>query len=142
MPYTPTGTVSANSQTVTAPDGTQFNAPGYADFAGVYAYGQQLSNIGFPLDGVGIYMGSGTSGMFDFQRPGGNTFYSTYTYASNYAIGVMLKGAGYSQQQALLLAGLAARGLMGSNARNPAQVSAWTNGWNAAASGACKRTGS
>ena len=132
--------VPAGSQTVVSPDGTSFNAPSYADFAAVYKYGQSLSSIPFGFDTFGIQVAVGHGGMYDFQRSGGQSFTGAYTYASNYAVGVVLAGAGYSLSQALKIAGGFAS-MMSSNAGSPAQRSAWTNGWNAANSGACGRGG-
>jgi RHS repeat-associated protein len=128
----------AGSISVTAPDGTVFNAPGYADFAGAYAYGQSLRSIPFGLDAFGLQVAVGHGGMYDFQRDG-QTFIRPYVYASNYAVGIVLNGAGYSRANAIRVAGGFAR-LRSSNAGDPAQLSAWTNGWNAAASGSCTRT--
>ncbi|TWB39022.1 RHS repeat-associated core domain-containing protein [Nitrospirillum pindoramense] len=129
--------VPAGSQSVTAPDGTTFNAPGYADFAAAYAFGKSLNGTPFPLDTFGIQMAVGHGGMYDFQR-NGQSFIRAYTYASNYAVGIVMNGAGYSLSQTMDIAGGFA-GMFSSNAGDPAQVSAWTNGWNAAQSGACKR---
>jgi hypothetical protein len=130
--------VPAGSQSVTAPDGTTFNAPSYADFAAAYKYGQSISSIPFGLDTFGIQVAVGHGGMYDFQRSGGQSFTGAYTYASNYAVGVVLAGAGYSLDQALKIAGGFAS-TMSSNAGSPAQRSAWTNGWKSAHSGSCNR---
>ncbi len=128
----------AGSISVTAPDGTVFNAPGYADFAGAYAYGRSLRSIPFGLDAFGLQVAVGHGGMYDFQRAG-QTFIRPYIYASNYAVGIVLNGAGYSRANAIRIAGgYAAVG--SSNTGDPAQLSAWNNGWNAAASGSCTRT--
>ncbi len=133
-PFTPTPGVLPGSQTVTAPDGTQFSAPPYADFKGAYAYGQSLAPIPTPLDAMGIKVGVGYGGIFDFQRSG-NSFYGNYTYASNYAVGILMNGAHYSLGATKSIAA-------GFGSANSRQISnsapqAWTNGWNAAASGAC-----
>ncbi len=48
-----------------------------------------------PLDAMGIKVGVGYGGIFDFQRSG-NSFYGNYTYASNYAVGILMNGAHYS----------------------------------------------
>jgi hypothetical protein len=79
-------------------------------------------------------------GTFDFQRNGGrgmksgnldNIFYSAYTDASNYAVGVYLNGAGANLWETLAIAKLAADS--GSkNAGSPALGRWQTLGWKAA----------
>lgn len=137
LPLKKTNASPPDAVRVTTPDGTSFHAPPYADFAAVYRYGRSLRSIPFGLDAFGLQTAVGHGGMYDFQRDG-QTFIAPYTYASNYAVGIVLNGAGYSLNSAISIAGGFAS-LMSSNAGDPAQISAWTNGWNAAASGACRR---
>ena len=80
-------------------------------------------------------MGVGQGGIYDFQRSG-NGFNSAWTYASNYVVGIVMNGAGFSQSEMVQIAsGYAA--VMSRNAGDPAQLDGWINGWEAAASGAC-----
>jgi hypothetical protein len=76
---------------LTAGDGESFYAPPYADFLKVYAAGE--ANWQNPFAAIsGIWL----NGTYDFQRDNGS-FYSAYTNASNYAVGVYMAGAGYSR---------------------------------------------
>jgi len=84
---------------------------------------------------MGIQIGIGHGGIFDYQRSG-NTFYGSYTYASNYAVGIVMNGAGYSLNSTVFIASRFAN-MFSSNAGAPQQAAAWKNGWNAAMSGAC-----
>jgi hypothetical protein len=65
-----------------------FYAPASADFGAVYDYGKSLSNLwgSDRLNGIGTAVGQG--GLFDFQRSG-DIFYTKYTDASNYGVGVL-----------------------------------------------------
>jgi hypothetical protein len=81
--------------TVTAPDGTLFPAPAWADFKNAFSAGA--------ADGYNWFSQNsdfGHWGTYDFQRNGG-TFVDAYKSAANYAVGVGLKGAGYSRQDAI-----------------------------------------
>lgn len=77
-----------------ATDRYTFYAPGYADFAAAYVFGKSLRKIPTPLDIPAIWMAVGHGGMYDFQR-NGQIFIREYTYVSNYAVGIVLNGAGY-----------------------------------------------
>jgi hypothetical protein len=73
--------------------------------------------------------------MFDFQRQSdANLFIGKYADASNYAVGVYMRGAGFSLAETQFVAGLFAH-TMSSNAGKPEQSTWWTNGWNDANSG-------
>jgi RHS repeat-associated protein len=138
LPLVRNNTVPADAISVTGPDGRSFNAPPYADFAAAYAYGRSIgANNPFGMNSFAVQVALGHGGMYDFQRDG-QVFTPAYTFASNYAVGVVMNGAGYSLEATFRIAGGFARS-NSSNAGDPAQASAWTNGWNAAASGACRR---
>ena len=81
----------AGSVTVTTPSGTTFQAPNYANFQAAYASGAKDGPNPFALDSD-----FGHGGTYDYQRVG-NTFISAYTYASNYAVGIGINGAGIPQ---------------------------------------------
>jgi hypothetical protein len=81
----------------TTGDGTQFHAPPSADFREVYAAGQASGG-----DIKAVRSAIGQFGSFDFQRRDGN-FYSAYTDASNYAVGVYMAGGGYSLPETLAI---------------------------------------
>lgn len=126
------------SQVFRLPNGQTFLAPAGTDFNAVYATG--LAN---GTSKIAMYNAEGHWGTFDFQRNGGqgnlgdsrNVFYTQYTHASNYGVGVYLNGAGYSLIDALDTASRFA-GLFSSNAGSPAQAWWQTRGWYAAQHGA------
>jgi len=101
-------------------DGATFLAPPKADFNQVFAAGQANGALGANA-AVGHF------GTFDFQRDG-NTFYSAYTDASNYAVGVYMAGAGYTLDQTIDIGRLFAFGYS-SNAGAAAQREWWERGW-------------
>jgi hypothetical protein len=72
-------------------------------------------------------------GIYDFQRDDG-TFYSAYTNASNYAVGVYAAGAGYSLSATVTI-GQWVADLISSNAGTRTQSDWWTRGWNDATNG-------
>ena len=120
-----------NSQTFTAPDGQTFLAPAGTNFQDVYNAGKAQGMLGV-RNAVWQY------GTFDFQRnrgdgkqSGDNIFYSAYTHASNYAVGVYMNGAGFSLNSTLTVAGVAAD-LGSKNAGSPALRQWQTLGWKAA----------
>ena len=82
---------------LTAGDGTPFYAPPHADFCKVYAAGQ--ANWQNP---IAAYLAVGQFGTYDFQRDN-EIFYSAYTNASNYAVGVYMSGAGYSYHATVVI---------------------------------------
>src|SRR5271169_4853447 len=103
--------------------------PPYADFQRVYAAGQaHWQNPISAIFAVGHY------GTYDFQRDQG-VFYSAYTNASNYAVGVYMAGAGYSYDATIAIGTLFAN-LYSSNAGSESQRTWWTRGWNDATNGA------
>lgn len=128
-----TDEIPPNSQTFTAPNGKTFLAPAGANFQKIYDAGK--------AQGIqGIKGAVWQWGTFDFQRNEGggkqlgnidNIFYSTYTNASNYAVGVYMNGAGATLWETLALARFAAD--MGSkNAGSPALRQWQALGWQAA----------
>jgi hypothetical protein len=122
-----------NSSNFTGPSGQNFSAPPGTDFNSVYQAGQNNGTAGIP-DALGHF------GSFDFQRNMGNgrcqdnTYYRNYAYASNYAVGVYMNGAGYSLSDTIAIASAFGQ-TMSSNAGAAAQTQGWTDGWNAAQSG-------
>ena len=106
---------------ITSGDRVKFLAPPKANFKAVFAAGQING-----LFGAGPAVGH--SGTFDFQRDG-TTFYSAYTNASNYAVGVYLAGAGYTLGETVFIAATFARA-HSSNAGSPSQAECWKRGWN------------
>jgi hypothetical protein len=119
---------------VTAGDGTSFNAPPYANFGKIYAAGQ--ANWQNP---IAAQFAVGQFGTYDFQRDDG-MFYSEYTDASNYAVGVYMAGAGYSYEATIAI-GSTFASQYSSNAGSERQKTWWTRGWNDATSavGPCSR---
>jgi hypothetical protein len=107
----------------TTGDGTQFHAPPNANFQEVYAAGQ--ANWQNP---AAAYFALKHFGPYDFQRDNG-TFYSAYTNAPNYAVGVYMAGAGYSYDATITICTLVAK-LISSNADANTQAPWWTRGWN------------
>ena len=113
---------------LTAADGTRFYAPPHADFPKVYAAGQ--SNWQNPFAAISAIWVNGT---YDFQRDNGN-FYSAYTDASNYAVGVYMAGAGYSYNATISI-GTFLASQYSSNPDRKTQQAWWTRGWNDATNG-------
>ncbi|MFZ0932087.1 MAG: hypothetical protein WAN11_26040 [Syntrophobacteraceae bacterium] len=110
-----------------APDGRTFFVPPDADFHEVY---EAIKANG--LDPIAASKAIGHFGTFDFQRQEDkNLLISEYTNASNFAVGVYMRGAGFSLQWTKFIAGLFAL-TMSSNAGDPNQSVWWTNGWYAA----------
>ena len=131
VPGVPPGSVS-----YTAPNGQQFYAPPSANFCNEYAAGQQNG-----MNPWGINSAVGQGGQFDYQRSDGN-FYPAYTNASNYGVGVFMRGAGFSEGELNAIGGLYSF-LKSANANSQSQTSWWDQGWNAANSGSlncgCKK---
>ena len=113
---------------LTAGDGTSFYAPPYADFSKVYAAGQ--ANWQNPFVAISAIWVNGT---YDFQRDNGN-FYSAYTNASNYAVGVYMAGAGYSYDATISIGTFLAN-IYSSNPDRKTQQVWWTRGWKDATDG-------
>jgi hypothetical protein len=119
--------VPDDAVSLTAGDGTQFYAP-YARLQSVYIAGQAHWQ-----DPVAALLAVGHYGTYDYQRDEG-VFYSAYTDASNYAVGVYMAGAGYSYDATIAIAGFFAN-LHSSNAGSERQRTWWTRGWNDATNG-------
>jgi hypothetical protein len=120
--------VPPDAVSLTAGDGTSFYAPPDADFSKVYAAGQ--ANW---LDLIAAYLAVGTNGTYDFQRDNG-TFFTSYTNASNYGVGVYMAGAGFSYDATITIGSVYAK-YFSSNAGSLSHISWWTRGWNDATSG-------
>jgi hypothetical protein len=87
-----------------------------------------------PYNVPGIALAVGPFGTYDFQRNAGqglqarNVFYSQYQFASNYAVGAYMYGAGYSLQATVAIAGTFAE-WYSSNAGDVVAFSGWMDGW-------------
>ena len=126
-------TLPADAVQYTAPDGTKFYAPPSANFSAAQAYGSKIANMPFTERVAAIRAAIGRGGIFDFQRSG-DTFYPAYTDASNYAVGVLMQGAGYAEWETDLIAGgYAAIG--SSQGWTTRQTEWWDRGWSAANDG-------
>jgi hypothetical protein len=69
-------------------------APPRANFREVHAEGTRKPTVFQINEDIGHF------GRFDYQRDkASNTFYPAYTHASNYAVGVLMAGAGYTREQ-------------------------------------------
>jgi hypothetical protein len=121
--------VPDDAVSLTAGDGTRFYAPPYARPQSVYADGQAHWQ-----DPVAALLAVGHYGTHDYQKDKG-VFYSAYTDASNYAVGVYMAGAGYSYDATIAIAGFFAN-LHSSNAGSERQSTWWTRGWNDATNSA------
>jgi hypothetical protein len=115
------------------PDGVTFLAPPTANFPAIYAYGKLISTQ--PLSHQKAAIGAAVShyGFYDFQRQAG-TFYSAYTDASNYAVGVVMSGAGYSWAETEAIAATFAT-FYSSQGWTSRQTKWWHYGFSAAADG-------
>ncbi len=111
-----------------AGDGESFYAPPDADFLKVYAAGE--ANWQNPFAAISAIWVNGT---YDFQRDDGS-FYSAYTNASNYAVGVYMAGAGYSHHATISIGSFLANSYS-SNPGRKTQQAWWTRGWNDATDG-------
>jgi RHS repeat-associated protein len=126
----------AQSQVFIAPNGKRFLAPAGTDFNQIFRAGRANG-----LDPFGIGRAVGHYGCFDFQRNRGsgmcgseNVFYPGFTDASNYAVGVYMKGVGFGELPTRVIAGTFAW-LSSKNAGSPRQSSWWSSGNRAAGSG-------
>ena len=112
-----------------AGDGTSFYAPPDTNFPAVYADGQaHWQNF------IAAFMALRQFGPYDFQR-NDRKFYSAYTNASNYAVGVYMAGAGYSYDATIKICTLVAD-VISSNSRSNTQAPWWARGWNDATNSA------
>jgi hypothetical protein len=113
----------------TSGDGVRFWAPTKANFREVFAAGRASGQSPFAAAAA-----IGQFGTFDFQRDGDN-FYTVYTDASNYAVGVYMAGAGFSLAETIAFGRLYAWS-HSSNAGAQSQVEWWKRGWNDATNSA------
>lgn len=137
--YTPAHTQLPGTSAVRAPNGQPFYAPPDADFVAVYNYGRGLgmSTSNPASRTLGYAMAHSYGGLFDFQRYN-NTFNGAYAYAANYAIGIDVQAAG--DPLALAHAYASAVKTVGSRGKgDPKAAEAITQGFEAAASGSCKK---
>ena len=110
-----------------APDSETFFAPPDADFCKVYEAGKANGR-----NPIAAWQAIGQFGTFDFQRQEDKKlFISEYTNASNFAVGVYMRGAGFSLEDTKFFGGLYAH-IKSSNAGDPNQSAWWTMGWYAA----------
>jgi hypothetical protein len=99
--------IPPGSQTFVAPNGQTFLAPAGTNFADEYQSGQTNGLLGASAT-------IGQWGTFDFQRnegagnlgPASNIFYTQYTNAGNYGVGVYMDGAGYSLSTTVMMGNL------------------------------------
>jgi hypothetical protein len=107
--------------------GDEFDAPPHADFQAVYMAGKKdgWASWGSAQRAIAQY------GEFDFQRDkSANKFYGCYTHASNYAVGVYMRGAGYSIGEMLALGlGYAAIKSKNFGTKYLEQMYWWIKGW-------------
>src|ERR1700728_686839 len=115
------------------PDGAIFFAPPTADFRTIYAYGKIIATKGVENQKTAIGVAVAQGGLFDFQRSG-DVFYPSYTDASNYAVGVLMNGAGYSWAETEAIAGFYAT-WKSSQGWTHRQTIWWQNGFSAAEKG-------
>jgi hypothetical protein len=125
---TPTDAVSYESG-----DGTQFYAPPDANFFQVYASGLSIRGVPTGFDAAAVTIAVGHGGLFDYQRLNG-TFYSQYTNASNYGVGVFMNGAGYTEDETKLIGSIFAH-IFSSNPGDSNRKIWWKRGWEDAEAG-------
>ncbi len=125
--------IPPNSKTFVTPTGNVFYAPSGTDFMNVLKAGLHQEPIYSLMDSMHW-------GPIDFQRNKGagrmdiTLFYKAYTDASNYAVGVILYGAGVNEENTVNIARNFAM-FGSSNAGAPAQEYWQKQGWRAARSG-------
>lgn len=120
IPGVPPGAV-----TYLAPDGQCFYAPPWVKWQAIYKAGQRAQPEPWNLS---PYVGH--NGKYDLQRMNGNV-YPRYANAANYAVGVFMRGAGYSLGTTDLLGKTYGR-LHSINFGHNHWLEWWKNGWNAA----------
>jgi RHS repeat-associated protein len=121
--------VPANAVQYVSGSGVSFYAPPRANFGAMESAGQIYGS-----NPIATLMNEGQGGTYDFQRNNGD-FYTQYSNASNYGVGVYLFSAGYSADEAIDL-GEEFATFFSSNAGDGTQVYWWLQGWNDAANGA------
>jgi hypothetical protein len=99
----------------------------------VQAYGKQVGSMTLTQQKNAIGAAVGQGGLYDYQR-NGDIFYPAYTNASNYAVGVLMQGAGYPQWETDLIGGAYASMYSGQG-WTALQTEWWNNGWTAANNG-------
>jgi RHS repeat-associated protein len=129
--------IPANAITLNAGNGQGFYAPPNANYQAVLSDGQANG----PFDISEITTSVQHYGTYDYQRNQGggnlikqgvykyNTFQNAYTDASNYSVGVYMRGAGYTLFGTDLISGGFAI-FNSSNAGAKSQRQWWANGWN------------
>ena len=130
-----TSTPPNSAAFIASVNGPQFLAPAGTDFAAIFMKGLENG----PLNIVGINAAVGHYGTFDFQRNAGNgenttenVFYSQYTNASNFSVGVFMRGAGFTLEASIEIATSFARAFSSNTNELGLQISWWTLGWLAA----------
>ena len=118
--------VPSDAVTYTAPDGQCFYAPPNVNW-------NDIQNAGARDGLTGANANMGQNGTYDLQRSGGDV-YTAYANAANYAVGVYVYGAGYSQTSMYII-GQAYGFFKSSNFGNNNWPQWWNNGWNAANTG-------
>jgi len=108
-----------------APNGAGFFAPPWANFCEERAAGEVNGLNPFAMNEA-----IGQGGKYDYQRSG-NTFYTWYTNASNFGVGVYMNGAGASLSELHAIGGVYSY-FKSSNANSAAQLNWWDQGWGAA----------
>jgi hypothetical protein len=110
--------------------GKNFSAPPGTNYNDVFAAGQNGGYNPFAADSA-----IGHFGTYDFQRNYmNNTFTGAYTDASNFSVGVYMRGAGFGREQTFAIGSAFAR-TMSKNAGAAAMADYWNAGWDAANSG-------
>jgi RHS repeat-associated protein len=132
--YTISPGIPNDAVTQTAGDGTKFLAPPNADYTEVFrlgSYGRTV--VGLEPQGRYIRIFEAQGGVFDFQRESG-VFYPAYTDASNYGVGVFMRGMRWSWTMTRII-GWGYAGL--SSGQGPTQLMKdwWRRGWDDADSG-------
>lgn len=111
-------------------DGEQFDAPAKADWTAVYQAGKANG-----MNPMAALRAIGQFGTFDFQRDeAAGVLYKKYVDASNFAVGVYMRGAGFSLWETKILGELYAF-KNSSNFGEEKQPAWWTKGWEAADKG-------
>ncbi|MGC8493283.1 MAG: hypothetical protein ACP5SH_16265, partial [Syntrophobacteraceae bacterium] len=119
--------VPSGAVTYRTNDGQEFLAPAQADWNAVFEAGKANG-----LNPFGIRRAVGHFGEFDFQRDGSKkVFYDDYVHASNFAVGVFMRGAGFSLAETKVIGRMYAD-LKSTNPHKEEQSEWWIRGWMAA----------
>ena len=127
-------TIPSGSKTCTTRSGITFSAPGNIDFS----QQQQFAENHY-LDLASAYQQVGQYGMFDYQRQPNETnsgydFLGKYSDASNYGVGVYMRGAGFSLPGTIMIGKGYAFFKSKNNSNNNWDLM-WASGWNDANDG-------